>query len=73
MNRKLISLQKQLKDLGDEKRRLVQKLAKRKKQFHVLSTSANQLQVYLDEDDQTIDINSSLDDVNTNSPEPMSE
>ncbi|CAG9865499.1 unnamed protein product [Phyllotreta striolata] len=73
MNKKLLSLQKHLKDIGEEKRRLIQKLAKRKKQFHVLSTSANQLQFYLDEDNEFIDINSSLDDVNVNSPEPMSE
>ncbi|KAG5888722.1 hypothetical protein JTB14_023798 [Gonioctena quinquepunctata] len=75
MNKQLVSLQKQLKDLGEEKRRLVQKLDKRKKQFHVLSTSANQLQVYLNEDDANADseMNTSLDDVNTNSPEPMSE
>lgn len=75
MNEKLIALQKQLKDLGEEKRRLVLKLDKRKKQFHVLSTSANQLNVYLNEEDETEDaeINTSLDDVTANSPEPMSE
>lgn len=75
MNKKLIALQKQLKDLGEEKRRLVLKLDKRKKQFHVLSTSANQLNVYLNEDDETEDaeMNTSLDDVTANSPEPMSE
>ncbi|XP_056634300.1 THO complex subunit 7 homolog isoform X2 [Diorhabda carinulata] len=73
MNKQLIALQKQLKDLGEEKRRLVHKLDKRKKQFNVLSTSANQLKIYLNEDTETVEINSSLDDVNTNSPEPMSE
>lgn len=75
MNEKLIALQKHLKELGEEKRRLVLKLDKRKKQFHVLSTSANQLNVYLNEDDETEDaeMNTSLDDVTANSPEPMSE
>lgn len=75
MNNKLIALQKQLKDLGEEKRRLVLKLDKRKKQFHVLSTSANQLSVYLNEEEEKEDseINTSLDDVTANSPEPMSE
>ncbi|KAJ8955705.1 hypothetical protein NQ318_008577 [Aromia moschata] len=73
MNKQLVTLQVELKDLGEEKRRLVQKLDKRKKQFHVLSTSANQLRVYLDEDDD--EMNTSLDDVTANSPgpEPMSE
>lgn len=75
MNKELINLQKQLKDLGEEKRRLVMKLDKRKKQFHVLSTSANQLNVYLNEEEEKAEseINTSLDDVTANSPEPMSE
>lgn len=75
MKNKLIALQKQLKDLGDEKRRLELKMDKRKKQFHVLSTSSNQLNVYLNEEEETEDseINTSLDDVTVNSPEPMSE
>ncbi|XP_023023313.1 THO complex subunit 7 [Leptinotarsa decemlineata] len=75
MNNQLVQLQKQLKELGEEKRRLVQKLDNRKKQFHVLSTSANQLQALLDEDEAKgeTEMNTSLDDVNTNSPEPMSE
>lgn len=75
MNSKLITLQKQLKDLGEEKRQLVMKLDKRKKQFHVLSTSANQLNIYLNEEDDKGDseMNTSLDDVTANSPEPMSE
>ncbi|KAJ8973854.1 hypothetical protein NQ317_015486 [Molorchus minor] len=74
MNRQLIMLQKELMELGEEKKRLVQKLDKRKKQFHVLFTSANQLKVYLDEEDDS-EINTSLDDVTANSPgpEPMSE
>ncbi|XP_072382657.1 THO complex subunit 7 homolog isoform X2 [Diabrotica undecimpunctata] len=73
MNKQLSALQKHLKELGDERTLLVNKLDKRKKQFNVLSTSANQLQVCLNDDTETIEINSSLDDVNTNSPEPMSE
>ncbi|XP_018577252.1 THO complex subunit 7 homolog [Anoplophora glabripennis] len=77
MNKQLVCLQKDLKDLGEEKKRLVQKLDKRKKQFHVLSTSANQLRMYLDEEDEKEDceINTSLDEVTANSPgpEPMSE
>ncbi|CAH1174142.1 unnamed protein product [Phaedon cochleariae] len=75
MNKQLISLQKQLRDLGEEKHRLEQKLEKRKKQFHVLSTSANMLQVLLNEEEEkgVMEVNTSLDDVNTNSPEPMSE
>lgn len=74
MNKKLVTLQKQLKELGEEKRRLVQKLDKRKKQFRVLSTSANQLRVDLnEEDDKDVELNTSLDDITVNSPEPMSE
>lgn len=75
MNKKLVALQKQLKDLGEEKKRLVSKLDKRKKQFHVLCTSANHLNVLLNEDDEKEDpeVNTSLDDVTANSPEPMSE
>ncbi|XP_050502691.1 THO complex subunit 7 homolog [Diabrotica virgifera virgifera] len=73
MNKQLSLLQKNLKELGDERTLLVNKLDKRKKQFNVLSTSANQLQVCLTDDTETIEINSSLDDVNTNSPEAMSE
>uniref|UniRef100_V5GJR4 THO complex subunit protein n=1 Tax=Anoplophora glabripennis TaxID=217634 RepID=V5GJR4_ANOGL len=77
MNKQLVCLQKDLKDLGEEKKRLVQKLDKRKKQFHVLSTSANQLRMYLDEEDEKEDceMNTSLDEVTANSPgpEPMSE
>ncbi|KAJ8932111.1 hypothetical protein NQ314_014892 [Rhamnusium bicolor] len=77
MSQQLVTLQKELRDLGEEKRRLVQKLDKRKKQFHVLSTSANQLRVYLDEEDEKDDseMNTSLDDITANSPgpEPMSE
>lgn len=75
MNNKLINLQNQFKELGEEKRRLVMKLDKRKKQFHVLSTSANQLNLYLNEEDEKEDseMNTSLDDVTANSPEPMSE
>lgn len=75
MKTKLVALQKQLKDLGEEKRRLVLKMDKRKKQFHVLSTSANQLNVYLNEEDESesTEMNTSLDEVTINSPEPMSE
>lgn len=74
MNAKLIALQKQLKELGEEKNRLVMKLDERKKQFLVLSTSANQLNILLtEEEEKDNSINTSLDEFTANSPEPMSE
>ncbi|CAH1957613.1 unnamed protein product [Acanthoscelides obtectus] len=75
MNAQLTRLQEELKALGEEKKKLVGKLDKRKKQFYVLSTSANQLRMYLEEDNNdcsVIEGPMEVIDV-SNSPEPMSE
>lgn len=74
MNKQLTNLQKQLKVLGDEKMKLVSKLDERRKQFNVLSTSANQLRRYL-EDDESKNLDSDLQKIVEvpYSPEIMSE
>lgn len=72
----LNNLQKEISELRDEKQRLDDLLDKRRKQFHVLSTSANKIRSLLAEDaDSSIEeINASLDDItNSPGPEPMSE
>ncbi|VEN49143.1 unnamed protein product [Callosobruchus maculatus] len=74
MNDQLTQLQQELKGLGEEKKKLVGMLDKRKKQFYVLSTSANQLRMYLEEDKDVKDNSSGMEVIDvSNSPEPMSE
>nr|CAI5817877.1 unnamed protein product [Callosobruchus analis] len=74
MNDQLTQLQQELKSLGEEKKKLVGMLDKRKKQFYVLSTSANQLRIYLDEDKDVKDVSNGMEVIDvSNSPEPMSE
>ncbi|KAF5286159.1 hypothetical protein FQR65_LT12917 [Abscondita terminalis] len=71
-DKRLADLKGQLNSLRDQKRNLEQKLEIRRKQFHVLVSSANQLRSMLEDVIDDDSINTSLDDI-TNSPEPMSE
>ncbi|KAF2884904.1 hypothetical protein ILUMI_21275 [Ignelater luminosus] len=73
-DKRLAELKAELNSLHDQRRNLEQKLEMRRKQFHVLVSSANQLRSMLEEtaDDDTM--NTSLDDIaNSPGPEPMSE
>nr|CAH7750241.1 unnamed protein product [Callosobruchus chinensis] len=73
-NDQLTQLQQELKALGEEKKKLVGMLDERKKQFYVLSTSANQLRMYLEEDKDAKDYSNGMEVIDvSNSPEPMSE
>jgi len=68
-NRRLQSLKEELAQLAEEKRLLDEELDTRRKQFHVLSTSANSLAKLLSESK-----NDKVDKENESShPEPMSE
>ncbi|KAF5277422.1 hypothetical protein FQA39_LY06235 [Lamprigera yunnana] len=71
-DKRLADLKAELNSLRDQKRSLEQKLEIRRKQFHVLVSSANQLRSMLEDVVDDDSINTSLDDI-TNSPEPMSE
>ncbi|KAK9878665.1 hypothetical protein WA026_023114 [Henosepilachna vigintioctopunctata] len=70
-NAMLENLKSELKKLNDQRESLEQKLELRRKQFHVLVTSANHLRMMLEEtNDEDSNLNSmSLIDI-TNSPEP---
>lgn len=71
-NKNLKMLQKQLADLAAEKKHLEQQMDSRKKQFLVLSTSANVLSALLDkENSQTV--KSSKENSGTSGSEAMSE
>lgn len=72
-DKRLSDLKKQLEELHEESRLLEEKLDTRRKQFHVLVSSANQLRGML-ESSTNEDINTSLDDItNSPGPEPMSD
>lgn len=74
MNKKLRVLQKELADLAAEKKDLENQLDNRKKQFSVLSTSANSLSVLLNSSDKgNGQITTSPDGIRASGPEPMSE
>lgn len=69
-NDRLNNLKAELGELHKQKESLEQKLDVRRKQFHVLVSSASKLQTMLDEDSD----HSMLDDVaDSTGPEPMSE
>ncbi|XP_045468311.1 THO complex subunit 7 homolog isoform X2 [Harmonia axyridis] len=74
-NKMLNNLQTELKNLKEQSKSLEMKLDLRKKQFHVLVTSANQLRAMLDEvENEDSNISMSLIDItNSPEPEPMSE
>lgn len=73
-DKKLADLKSELAELHDESRSLEQKLDMRRKQFHVLVSSANQLRAMLDDMNNEDAMNTSLDDItNSPGPEPMSE
>ncbi|XP_044756571.1 THO complex subunit 7 homolog isoform X2 [Coccinella septempunctata] len=74
-NKMLNNLQTELKNLKEQSKSLEMKLDLRKKQFHVLVTSANQLRAMLEEvENEDSNMNMSLIDItNSPEPEPMSE
>ncbi|KAL3270577.1 hypothetical protein HHI36_021114 [Cryptolaemus montrouzieri] len=74
-NEMLANLQSELQKLKEQSKSLEQKLDLRRKQFHVLVTSANQLRVMLEEaNNEESNTNISLIDItNSPEPEPMSE
>lgn len=73
-DKKLADLKAELKELYEESTSLEQKLGLRRKQFHVLVSSANQLRAMLDDMNNDDAMNTSLDDItNSPGPEPMSE
>ncbi|CAH0562500.1 unnamed protein product [Brassicogethes aeneus] len=75
-NEKLTLLQSEIKELNEVRRKYDQKLDQRRKQFHILSTSANMLHEKIENEDKTEQnsMNASLDDItNSPGPEPMSE
>lgn len=72
-NKMLTNLQTELKNLKEQSKSLEMKLDLRKKQFHVLVTSANHLRAMLEEVEDS-NMNMSLIDItNSPEPEPMSE
>ncbi|KAF7267521.1 hypothetical protein GWI33_019262 [Rhynchophorus ferrugineus] len=74
MNKKLKVLQKELADLATEKKLLESKLDSRKRQFNVLSTSANALAALLTKNEKLNGLMEiSSDTLNLSGPEPMSE
>ncbi|EEZ98316.2 THO complex subunit 7 homolog [Tribolium castaneum] len=73
-NERLSNLQAELKELHKEKELLEQKLDMRRKQFHVLVSSASKLQAMLEESNEYCHNDSLLEDVaDSTGPEPMSE
>ncbi|XP_044258020.1 THO complex subunit 7 homolog [Tribolium madens] len=73
-NERLSNLQAELKELHKEKELLEQKLDMRRKQFHVLVSSASKLQAMLEESNEYCNNDSLLEDVaDSTGPEPMSE
>lgn len=73
-DKKLADLEAELKELREESTSLEQRLDLRRKQFHVLVSSANQLRAMLDDMKNDDAMNTSLDDItNSPGPEPMSE
>ncbi|RZC35789.1 THOC7 domain containing protein [Asbolus verrucosus] len=74
-NQRLLNLQAELKELHKEKEFLEHKLDMRRKQFHVLVSSASKLQVMLEEAENSYNSISSVDNNVTDSTgvEPMSE
>ncbi|KAI4458742.1 maintenance of killer 16 mak16 protein-related [Holotrichia oblita] len=68
-DKKLANLKSELNDLREEKQLLEQKLDMRRKQFHVLISSCNQLQSMSNDTREDDAMNTSLDDI-TNSPGP---
>jgi len=73
-DKRLAELKSELNSLHDQRRNLEQKLEMRRKQFHVLVSSANQLHCMLEDTTEDDAMNTSLDDItNSPGPEPMSE
>ncbi|GJQ86260.1 hypothetical protein Trydic_g8959 [Trypoxylus dichotomus] len=73
-DKKLANLKSELNDLREEKHLLEQKLDMRRKQFHVLISSCNQLQRMSNDTKEDDAMNTSLDDItNSPGPEAMSE
>jgi len=73
-DRRLAELKAELNSLHEQKRNLEHKLEMRRKQFHVLVSSANQLRSMLEDTTEDDAMNTSLDDItNSPGPEPMSE
>lgn len=73
-DKKLNDLKSELQELHEESANLEQKLDSRRKQFHVLVSSANRLRAMLEEVQNDDAMNTSLDDItNSPGPEPMSE
>ncbi|XP_022903781.1 THO complex subunit 7 homolog [Onthophagus taurus] len=68
-DKRLMELKAELGELREEKRLLEQKLDMRRKQFHVLISSCNQLQSMSEDKSDDDHMNTSLDDI-TNSPGP---
>lgn len=73
-NECLENLKSELQELHDEQKRLEEKLDLKRKQFFVLVSSANSLRAMLEEMNDDVEMNQSLDDItNSPGPEPMSE
>lgn len=73
-NKRLEELEIELNALRDQRKNLEQRLEMRRKQFHVLMSSANQLHAMLEDSTDDDLTNTSLDDIaNSPGPETMSE
>lgn len=73
-DQRLADLKAELSSLHEESRMLEAKLDMRRKQFHVLVSSANQLRGMLEASSSEEAMNTSLDDItNSPGPEPMSD
>lgn len=73
-DKRLADLKAELNSLHEQKKSLENKLELRRKQFHVLVSSANQLRTMLEDSVDDDAMNTSLDDItNSPGPEPMSE
>lgn len=73
-DKKLSTLRVELDNLKEEQKSFEDIMDKRRKQFAVLSSSANQIRTLLDQKQTEETMNTSLDDItNSPGPEPMSE